>query len=111
MIPPSIIETLNAGGVVAYPTSTQPGLASLPTSQGLDALFTLKQRPDTMPVSLGVATVEQAKKFVQFPELAEQLISNFEKGALTLILPAQLGERRKSRMARKPGPLATSFAS
>lgn len=88
MIPPSIIETLNAGGVVAYPTSTQPGLASLPTSQGLDALFTLKQRPDTMPVSLGVATVEQAKKFVQFPELAEQLISNFEKGALTLILPA-----------------------
>ena len=43
MIPSSIIEILNAGGVVAYPTSTQPGLASLPTQQGLDALFALKQ--------------------------------------------------------------------
>ena len=61
MIPSSIIETLNDGGVVAYPTSTQPGLASLPTQQGLDALFALKQRPAHMPVSLGVESVEQAK--------------------------------------------------
>ena len=88
LIPQSIIETLNAGGVVAYPTSTQPGLASLPTQQGLDALFALKQRPDAMPVSLGVASVEQAKVFVEFPELAEKLLAAFEKGTITVILPA-----------------------
>ena len=88
LIPPSIIEILNAGGVVAYPTSTQPGLASLPTQQGLDALFALKQRPENMPVSLGVASIEQAKQFVEFPELAEKLLSAFAQGSITLILPA-----------------------
>ena len=89
MIPLSIIETLNDGGVVAYPTSTQPGLASLPTQQGLDALFALKQRPAHMPVSLGAASVEQAKQFVVFPELAEKLLSAFDRGAITVILPAK----------------------
>ena len=88
LIPSSIIETLNAGGVVAYPTSTQPGLASLPTQQGLDALFALKQRPNNMPVSLGVASIEQAKQFVEFPELAEELLSSFVQGSITVILPA-----------------------
>ena len=89
MIPSSIIEILNGGGVVAYPTSTQPGLASLPTQQGLDALFALKQRPAHMPVSLGVASVEQAIQFVVFPELAKQLLSAFERGTITVILPAK----------------------
>ena len=89
MIPSSIIEILNGGGVVAYPTSTQPGLASLPTQQGLDALFALKQRPAHMPVSLGVASVEQAMQFVVFPELAKQLLSAFERGTITVILPAK----------------------
>ncbi len=89
MIPPSIIETLEGGGVVVYPTSTQPGLASLPTQQGLDALFALKQRPAHMPVSLGVESVEQAKQFVVFPELAEKLLSAFERGTITVILPAK----------------------
>ena len=88
LIPSSIIEILNAGGVVAYPTSTQPGLASLPTQQGLDALFALKQRPEHMPVSLGVASIEQAKQFVEFPELAEKLLSAFVQGSITVILPA-----------------------
>jgi len=89
LIPSSIIEILNGGGVVAYPTSTQPGLASLPTQQGLDALFALKQRPAHMPVSLGVASVEQAIQFVVFPELAKQLLSAFERGTITVILPAK----------------------
>ena len=88
LIPPSIIEILNTGGVVAYPTSTQPGLASLPTRKGLDALFALKQRPEHMPVSLGVASIEQAKQFVEFPELAEKLLSAFAQGSITVILPA-----------------------
>ena len=89
MIPSSIIETLNGGRVVVYPTSTQPGLASLPTQQGLDALFALKQRPVHLPVSLGVVSIEQAKQFVVFPELAEKLLSAFERGTITVILPAK----------------------
>ncbi len=42
-----------------------------------------------MPVSLGVESVEQAKQFVVFPELAEKLLSAFERGTITVILPAK----------------------
>ena len=34
-----LIEHLESGGVVAYPTSTLPGLGCLPTKNGLDSLF------------------------------------------------------------------------
>ena len=53
-IPSDLVTGLEAGQVIAYPTSTLPGLASLPTSQGLDALYALKQRSPSQPVSLGV---------------------------------------------------------
>ena len=48
------------GGVVAYPTSTLPGLGCLPTKKGLDNLFEIKNRRNDQPVSLGVASLSQA---------------------------------------------------
>ena len=85
LIPSSIIEILNAGGVVAYPTSTQPGLASLPTQQGLDSLFALKQRPE-IPILSPVNPVAELAPI--FPELAEKLLSSFAQGSITVVLPA-----------------------
>ena len=42
--------SLDAGELVVYPTSTLPGLGCLPTKEGLDNLYSTKNRPDTMPV-------------------------------------------------------------
>jgi len=87
-IPIPIIDILRANGVVAYPTSTLPGLATLPTSEALDRLFALKQRRSDQLVSLGVASLEQAELLVEVPAFAYRLLEGFERGALTLILDA-----------------------
>ena len=68
MLSSELIAHVNEGGVVAYPTSTLPGLACLPVESSLDALFELKQRPADKPVSLGVLSLDQAASLVQVPE-------------------------------------------
>ena len=87
-IPTETVTVLHSNGVVAYPTSTLPGLATLPTLEGLDNLFALKQRQADQPVSLGVASLEQASHLVEVPDFAHRLLGNFERGSLTLILDA-----------------------
>ena len=66
-IPDTVLYALGANKVVAYPTSTLPGLATLPTKEGLDALFALKKRHSSQPVSLGVISLEQASSLVEVP--------------------------------------------
>lgn len=80
---------LERGGLVVYPTSTLPGLGCLPTKSGLDNLFEAKSRPDTMPVSLGVASMDQVENLVEVPEILNEFLSNFTKGGITTILPAK----------------------
>ena len=64
------ISYLQNGGVIAYPTSTLPGLGCIPTSEGLDRLFELKSRSSDKPVSIGVASLDQVRDMVEIhPEL------------------------------------------
>ncbi len=84
----SMREHLESGGLVVYPTSTLPGLGCLPVASGLDNLYSTKNRPETMPVSLGVSSMEQAKAIVEIPEFLDDFLSAFTKGGITTILPA-----------------------
>ena len=88
VIPDALVARLEAGDVIAYPTSTLPGLATLPNATALDALYQLKQRPATQPVSLGVHSLEQARQLVAVPSIAEALLDAFPQGSLTLVLEA-----------------------
>jgi len=88
MIHDSLVEHLHANGVVAYPTSTLPGLACLPTKEALDVLFELKQRPANKPVSLGVLSLDQAAALVSVPEKVRALEAAFPKGGFTFVLDA-----------------------
>ena len=88
VIPDALVARLEAGDVIAYPTSTLPGLATLPNTTALDALYQLKQRPATQPVSLGVHSLEQARQLVTVPSIAEALLEAFPQGSLTLVLEA-----------------------
>ena len=80
---------LESGGLIVYPTSTLPGLGCLPITRGLDNLFSTKGRSDTMPVSLGVANLNQAVELVIIPNLLEEMLDRFVKGGITTILPAK----------------------
>ena len=79
---------LESGGLIVYPTSTLPGLGCLPLSSGLDNLYATKSRPETMPVSLGVARMDQVATMVEIPDFLDDLLSSFAKGGITTILPA-----------------------
>ena len=81
-------EHLESGGLVVYPTSTLPGLGCLPTPSGLDNLYSTKNRPETMPVSLGVSSMEQVEDIVVIPDFLDDFLSSFTKGGVTTILPA-----------------------
>ena len=79
---------LESGGLVVYPTSTLPGLGCLPIPNGLDNLYSTKNRPETMPVSLGVSSMEQVEAIVDIPDFLDDFLSAFTKGGITTILPA-----------------------
>ena len=87
-IPPSILARIADEECVIYPTTTLPGLGCLPTTAALDRLFACKDRPTDMPVSLGVASIEQAEVIVEIPALARHLIANAPPASLSIILRA-----------------------
>ena len=88
MLSADLIAHVKDNGVVAYPTSTLPGLACLPTEASLDALFELKQRSADKPVSLGVLSLDQATSLVTVPEKVRALEAAFPTGVFTFILDA-----------------------
>ena len=87
MISEQIVGLLRDMQAIVYPTSTLPGLGCLPLSSALDNLFAIKKRPTDMPVSLGVAELEQAQSLVIIPEKALALQKKFPLGSITLVLP------------------------
>tara|TARA_B100001109_G_scaffold139905_1_gene113781 strand:+ start:388 stop:999 length:612 start_codon:yes stop_codon:yes gene_type:complete len=83
------IAYIKNGGVVAYPTSTLPGLGCIPTQEGLDTLFSLKSRSPDKPVSLGVASLEQVSDLVFIDARVIEFVEAFPRGGLSVIYPAK----------------------
>jgi L-threonylcarbamoyladenylate synthase len=85
------LETLEKGGIVAYPTETFYGLAVDPwNDQAISALYTLKKRERRKPLSLLVPNETILCSYIRsFHPLYHALIESFWPGPLTLIFPAQ----------------------
>ena len=90
------IQSVRAGECIVYPTTTQPALGCMPTPESLDRLYALKKRDQSMPVSIGVANLEQAEKLVKVPKLVRNLLDDFPQGSLTVVLKAH--EKLDSRL-------------
>ena len=82
------VAYINNGGVIAYPTSTLPGLGCLPTKEGLDTLFKLKSRSSDKPVSIGVASLDQVAHMVDIDPRIVEFVDAFPRGGLSVIYPA-----------------------
>ena len=123
----SAVNSLNAGLCVVYPTSTLPGLGCKPTKEGLDRLYSMKNRNENMPVSLGVFDMNQVKDLVYFNQEVLDLLNNFAKGSITLILPAKetldarlggdniairvFSNPKASELAKLVGPISATSAN
>ena len=80
------IDWALSGRCIVYPTSTLPALGCIPDSISLDELYEIKQRSDDAPVSLGVASLDQARELVEVPADVEQILTAFPEGSLTIVL-------------------------
>ncbi|MDA0291725.1 MAG: L-threonylcarbamoyladenylate synthase [Cyanobacteria bacterium] len=125
----ALLEILEAGKPVAFPTDTLPALAIKP--QYAQRLWQLKQRPAHKPLILMAAEVDQliAALMIPPPPGWQALVDKGWPGALTLVLPAagpvqealnpgggSLGLRipassRALEFLRRSGPLATTSAN
>jgi len=85
----NVLNYINNDNVIVYPTSTLPALGCRPNKIALDKLFKVKNRPDNLPVSLGVLDLEQVSELIRFDEISIELLEYFPEGSLTLLLPAK----------------------
>jgi len=82
------ISLLAQSDVVAIPTETVYGLAArIDRPEGIDRIFTTKERPDFDPLIVHVAGIDQAKSCtLEWNEIAQKLAEAFWPGPLTLVL-------------------------
>jgi L-threonylcarbamoyladenylate synthase len=91
--PPGVVESLQAGGMVIYPTDTLYGLGVDPRSkEGLRKLLVLKSREGGKPIPLLLDAAERASAWAEHvPPAASRLMEAFWPGGLTIVLPAWAG--------------------
>jgi len=81
------VSVLKKGGIVAHATETCYGLACDFTNPDARAkIFRLKKRPSKLPVSVLVSSIEQARRYVEWNETAQELARMYWPGPLTLVL-------------------------
>ena len=85
------VDTLKAGGVVAFPTETYYGLAVDPfTRAALSRLFRLKARPESKPVLVLIREASWMPRLAaSTPDVYVGLMRRFWPGPLTLVFPAR----------------------
>ena len=81
-------EILKQGGIVAFPTDTVYGLGAICTDEeAVKKIFAAKGRDEGKPLSILVASIEQAEKIaLEIPEKARRLMEKYWPGALTVVL-------------------------
>lgn len=82
-------ECIRRGGLVAFPTETVYGLgANALDPDAVRKIFRTKGRPQTSPLIVHVASVDQARELVtEWRRAADRLAARFWPGPLTLVLP------------------------
>ncbi len=83
-----VIQVLQGGGIVAFPTDTVYGLAVLPNhAAALRRLLALKGAQAGPAVALLLADLEDLPRFAEMPEAVRPLAERFWPGPLTMLLP------------------------
>ena len=81
-----IVEILNHGGVVAFPTDTVYGLAvRYDLKEAILKMKEAKQRPETKPFPMMVSSKAQIERVAVTDARSQKLIDHWMPGALTLV--------------------------
>ncbi|MDR1475589.1 MAG: threonylcarbamoyl-AMP synthase [Holosporales bacterium] len=80
-------KTLEDGGVVVFPTETVYGLGGDATNDlAVAKVYKIKNRPIFNPLIAHFYDIEQLKKYVELPPVANDIARAFWPGPLTLVL-------------------------
>jgi L-threonylcarbamoyladenylate synthase len=80
------VRTLRAGGIVGFPTETVFGLAADPTNPAaVAALFRLKGRPSSKPITLLIGPATDPNDWVYWTSHAQTLTDQLWPGPLTVV--------------------------
>jgi L-threonylcarbamoyladenylate synthase len=80
------IKALKQGKIIVYPTDTLYGLgADIYNESAIKKIFKIKNRPESMPLSIAVSDYDEIKKNAFINKSAKILINSFLPGKLTLI--------------------------
>jgi len=87
-----MVEILNRGGLIAWPTDTTWGLlANANHPEAIKRIYAIKGRPASKPLQLLVDSPETARALVDYAAVGgglKRLMSSFWPGALTIVAPA-----------------------
>lgn len=82
-----VIELVEQGGVVAFPTDTVYGLGVIyENEEALEALKHSKGRPENKPIPTMVSSLKQLESIAYVNEVSKKLVNAFMPGAFTIIL-------------------------
>lgn len=103
-------QTLANGGLVVYPTETTYGIgADCENEMAIAKLLDYKSKRDGKPLSVAVADIKIARKYVELNETAQNLYKTFLPGPLTVISKS-LGKTAKG-VASAEGTLGIRISS
>src|SRR4030042_4280476 len=104
-----VVEALNKGGVIAYPTDTVYGFGcSLYNKKGIERIYLIKRREKSQPFSLICADLKDISLYAKVSNYAYQTMKRLLPGPYTFILegtklvPKIMLTRRKTAGARVP---------
>lgn len=81
------VACLRKGGILLYPTDTCYGLAAdIFNETAFRKLYQLKDMSYVKPISIMVSSLDEAKKYGQFFDVAADVAKNFWPGPLTVIV-------------------------
>lgn len=83
---PYAAQLLRAGELVCYPTDTVYGIGAIATNEeAVRRLYAVKGRSPDKPLPLLIASSLEAMEIADIPPVANQLITRFWPGALTIV--------------------------
>ncbi len=109
-----IIQSLKNGGIVVYPTETCYGLGGDATNpKAVDKILAFKSQRRPGPISIAVANLTMAKRYVEINATAKNIYQNLLPGPITVIsfsrgkVDSRLEAKNKTLGVRIPAyPLA-----
>ena len=84
-----VVDILEKGGVIAYPTDTTYGIGcSIFSRKGVERIYQIKQREKKKPFSFICASQADISKYAQVSNYAFKLMKRLLPGAYTFVLDA-----------------------